>query len=109
MGEGHISCRFLNDSDDIGHFLHAMRSRVKLIRFRLEETSQYICTTTDYVQLERMEQEKSFRVNDVVFTVPKDKDLFTIVLETDAPKGFPRTSIGGCPWRFKDSAAQSLP
>ena len=78
-----------------------MRSRINVIRFRLEETSEYIVSTTDHTQIEQMEQKKAFRVDNVVFTVPKDKGSFTIILEIDAPRVFP--------WQFKDLPALSPP
>ncbi|KAG9200602.1 hypothetical protein G6514_006780 [Epicoccum nigrum] len=105
---GQIGCRFLDGSDDLVNFLEALQTRVKVLRFRLEETQEYLGGFIDEALFDTMKKEKVFRFDIDVFTVPKEFRTFTIVLESDIRGKFPKTPISGCPWKLQEAAAMSL-
>ena len=76
---------------------------MKGFRFRVEATgvSHYLCDRIDPLALRAMENDQSFYV-DATFTVQRDAETCTILIEADEP-GFTPTPISGCPWRMNPS------
>ena len=76
---------------------------MKTFRFKFKEGQEYVGSVVNAALLDEMEREKSFRIDNVNFTVPTGLETFTILIEADAV-GFSPSPISGCPWHITTSS-----